>query len=129
MTAFVRTDGGRKAEGFAEARDCTVRALSIVSGTSYAKAHEFLKSKGRKSGRGFSFVTLVGETYDAEVIRALPKPHCTVNTYIKQHPTGNYIIRVEGHVLAVKDGVIFDNLALEKIIRRHVKRIFYLEAA
>lgn len=129
MTAYVRTDGGRSKEGFSEKKDCTVRALSIVSGTSYAAAHEFLRSKGRKSGRGFAFTTLICSKYDGKVIRALPKPHCTVGSYVKAHATGNYVIRVNGHVLAVKDGVIYDNVKLEKSIRRHVQRIFFLEAA
>lgn len=129
MTGFVQTDGGRSKEGFAETKDCTVRALSIVSDTSYAAAHEFLKSKGRKSGRGFAFIKLIGAKYDGKMIQALPKPHCTVGSYIKNHATGNYIIRVNGHVLAVKNGVIYDNVKLEKSIRRHVQRVFFLEAA
>lgn len=130
MTEFVHTDGGRSKEGFAENNDCTVRALSIVSGTSYAEAHEFLKSKGRKSGHRFAFKNLISESYAGKVIKNLPRPNHTVGGYIRHHPIGSYILRVEGHVLAVKDGVIYDNLALlERLTRRHVKQIYFLEAA
>lgn len=105
---FIKTDGGRECDGFThEKNDCVVRALSIAYDINYAKIHSDLKKLGRKDGRGFHTADvmkgrpIVWIKYQHEIKR-------TVTGFLKDHPTGRYVVRIKGHAFPVIDGVIHD---------------------
>ena len=114
-----------------ENNDCVVRALSVASGLSYDDCHAFLELHGRKPRRGtHTACILPGQSRDYPElgIRAtrvagffMPKlfsGECapadwlkrgtTLRTFCRVRPTGNYLVCVAGHGLAVRDGVIYD---------------------
>lgn len=109
-----------------EDNDCTVRALSNATGSTYEYAHAHLKRFGRENKVGMKIVPLYnaykaagldlhgvyGTTRTALVLAdntedSAAKPGITL---AKLLPTlkGSYIVIVTGHAFAVKDGKITD---------------------
>jgi len=110
-----------------EKRDCTVRAISCAFNIPYEKAHAFMKKNGRADKHGVIFRSVIG--YKPRVIFgkriSLHKnTKGTVGKFIKNHPTGTYIIAIRHHVFAVKDGVIFD--LLKPNPNWHIKDYYYI---
>lgn len=108
--------------GVAEARrdpnkqDCQVRALTTALGIPYSEAWAMLYiAQGERRACGF---TLVNELRDKKpafgVIRQLDFPavrgkaRMTGQEFVKKHKQGRFILRLAHHVVAVKDGQLFD---------------------
>jgi hypothetical protein len=109
---WVNSDGGRStSKRKAQKNDCTVRALAIARQLPYDDAYDILKEAGRKCGRGFDFVKWI-ETQPWATKISFPavkgKPRMTPAQFCRDYPKGTYILRVTKHVVAVRDGVVFD---------------------
>jgi hypothetical protein len=102
----IFTDGGRTREGFPyERQDCTVRALALARQISYNEAHGLLKWAGRQDGQGYALdIYLSYQKYAHKLVIS----KTTIRDFVKTHPLGNYIIRIDGHVFAVKKGNTLD---------------------
>jgi hypothetical protein len=92
-----------------EQRDCTVRALSLVSNIPYEKVHGAFKECGRRNSCGFK---IKGRFQDVCKLLNLEakqvKRHGFLSTFISQFPQGKYFIVKSGHAFAVIDGVVHD---------------------
>ena len=116
----VRNDAGRKQSRPKQTSDCTVRALSITTNTSYDVAYDFLKGRGRKSSKGFFFPNRCVDDY-ALGHRFIWKPFPLVKSkkrmsperFIEEFSEGVYICKTVRHVYAVVDGVINDMFVVD----------------
>lgn len=110
---FIHTDAGRAASRRSRQRyDCTVRALAMARQLPYDEAYDILAAAGRKCGRGFEFRKWIGTNAWATKI-SFParkgEPRMNLATFAEQHPAGTYIVKVAKHVIAVRDGVVYDD--------------------
>jgi hypothetical protein len=122
---FVEDDGGRGAAGYGEASgDCVARAITIATGKPYGEVFEALKAAHA------SYVKRLGPGSYEERRRSEPIHNgCNEKVYgrylrslgwqytrIKEHlclragglPSGRLIVSLNGHLVALIDGVIHD---------------------
>lgn len=115
-----------KAHG--ESNDCTVMALTAATGCSYDDCHAALRKAGRKNRRGCQFPT-IGKAAAKSLgflMEELDWRDYSAKTMItaerdRRLRTGNFVVRVRGHVAALVDGKIVDWTAG----RRHRIRNIY----
>jgi hypothetical protein len=88
-----------------ERLDCTVRALAIATGMTYAQAHSLCERRGRRYGCRFHTDKLVGTgVFDGAPV----KRHGTVMSFLKKFPVGRFYVSTRRHAFAVIDGRIWD---------------------
>lgn len=113
---FVRTDAGRKSSEITRNfhRDCSVRAYAAAFGVSYDVALERLRRAGRQIGYGI-YTALWNSFLNThpECVRLALKPgpgrrSVTLGQFLKQYPTGIYILGVTRHTFTVIDGTVHD---------------------
>jgi len=139
--SFKLDDAGRsKSSRPKQTRDCTVRALARVCSFSYDQAYDVLAGAGRKCSAGFDIEdwgrsnTLVdgagdwiywqmhkmgfhkGERY------GIPKAtkRYRLHDFLKDNPKGRFIVATACHVLAVVNGVAYDDLPWHYLENRPV---------
>ena len=94
---------------YGENNDCVVKALSLVSGYSYEKVHNFLRLKGRKFGKG----TLQDIWIPAMKAMGIQdnfsrfSGKTTMNLRVPNKKT-NYLILTSGHIAAMINGKVQD---------------------
>lgn len=113
-----------------ERRDCFVFAIASAAEISYEQAHELVSEKfGRKSKKGtptgaiLKGLTVGTSLGSRRVVEVMERPVSTYKLYgelvprmkrlrnfVKEHPTGTYLILIRGHALTLKDGVVYDNV-------------------
>ena len=108
------TDGGASAFGYEkEENDCSVVATALALEIHYEEALTKLSAAGRSRNNGFYIVdflehcTFKGYSHETIIFKKGKRP--TEQEFAKKHKKGNWIVYTEGHVVAVIDGVIFDN--------------------
>lgn len=106
---YCETDGGRSTSGLDEARDCSVRALSVLFGLDYLGAHKLCEKAGRIPGRGMTTMELVDAVQKAGKRYEMIDGGGTIEGFIKNHPTGRYLILTVNHCAAVVEGKLHDN--------------------
>ena len=102
--------------------DCTVRALSIVTGASFDDAYDLLARAGRKPHKGFEIdqwlarrrTPVFGGTFKRipvlgcyEAISPLKTPLTPV-TFPIWHPKGRYLVTTSDHVYPILDSIAYD---------------------
>jgi hypothetical protein len=121
-----------------ETNDCVVLSIASAFSVSYEEAHEFVKKtfkrKFRKGTIRFAYtlnkyaetnselfgskITPIGVkkgqynyslVYDAKVGKKTVKRRMTVGTFIKNNPSGSFIVLVRGHAFTIIDGVVIGN--------------------
>lgn len=99
-------DAGRIENGYAhEKNDCTVRAYAVAAEIDYKVAHVELFLAGRKVKKGF----VVEKFYTEKFGKPMGRPNMSVGKFVSLIAgSGNWIIKIRGHVFAVKEGVIYD---------------------
>lgn len=119
MTAFTFHDGGRQAAGYgrkSKRGDCVVRAIAIACERPYQRVVDDLNERAQLltcvTERGVS--RDVYEPYLAELgwfwtPTMLIGSGCKVHLLATELPSGRLICRVSVHLVAVIDGVIYDN--------------------
>lgn len=114
----------RVSRAFRENNDCAVLALANSKEIDYRKAHNIIRKEcDRKNGDGtltrklFAYYSRTFEygssrfEFYQEMIEESGKhkePNQkakTINSFCKEFPNGNWVVSVNGHVLAVVDGV------------------------
>lgn len=94
--------------------DCTVRAISKALGQSWDKTYTGLVVYGLMYGDMPSANTVWGSYLRSKgyTRRIIPEtcPDCyTVASFAEDNPNGTYILALSGHVVCVRDGVIYDS--------------------
>ena len=108
-----------------EKNDCTVRAYAEAFEIPYADAHIKLTIAGRQIRKGINFEQAMRKLHPD--IASYPRPHMTVGKFIALFcRRGNWIIKIKGHVFAVKDRVIFDSGYPEGNINCHVLSAWFV---
>lgn len=110
---FRLDDGGRSTSRRPKQRnDCTVRAVAIAEGLEYDLAYDELKDAGRKSARTFRFTEWANKQPERFEKISFPavkgQPRMNVERFCRQFPEGRFILNMAKHVMAVKDGVVYD---------------------
>lgn len=118
-----------------ENNDCTVYAFATAFDVPYDEAHKVLATRfDRKPRKGPKCWTLVKGLsnkfiYAGKKIAAvLERPitfytnrgelfvrRMSLGTFAKTYTQGSYYVLISGHALAVKDGVVMDNLAKPRL--------------
>ena len=89
--------------------DCVTRAISLASGLPYST----VRRKLRYTARLLDCEKLCVSCYEwliREVLGGTPV-NCegmTINDFAELHPYGTYLIRIQGHLLAIKDNCVYD---------------------
>lgn len=125
MSHWVHTDGGRGAAGYTgTAGDCVTRAISIATGLPYQKVYDDLNALAlsertgkRKRGVSNARTGVYRVTRDRYLIGLGWKftatmgigTGCKVHLRADELPSGRLIVKVSKHLVAVLDGVIYDN--------------------
>ena len=125
--------------GKKETNDCVVRAFMCALNMSYDQAHNYIKTKmNRKDGKG-TYVNayaknIIGATKNGMKIsfigthpskafmktsfgsdkvlvnRKYKKPTgFTLKSFMEAHPVGRFVLIVQGHAVAVVNGVLYGN--------------------
>lgn len=102
----VRPEGG--------SGDCAVRAISMALDISWEEAYAKLAANGFLMGEMPSSDLVWGSVLrqNGFIKELLPNtcPDCyTVKDFCRNHPKGTYAVKSDGHVAAVKDGILFDS--------------------
>lgn len=113
---FVKTDAGRSlSRRPRQTNDCTVRALTLVTGLPYDEVYDRCAAEGRKCGKGMHLKTwlpraIVGGYRFRWIGLPARKGEWRANpvTFARDHPQGRFILRTAKHVLACVDGVVMD---------------------
>lgn len=116
---FQVADGGRaKSKRPRQSNDCTVRAFALACAVPYDLAYDTLAAAGRRSGGRFKFREWVEGTEFAEyefTWRGFPavrgERRMNPHSFAEKHPSGRFILRTAGHVMACIDGVLLDTAA------------------
>jgi hypothetical protein len=111
---FVQTDAGRSASKRPkQSNDCTVRAWAAANNIAYDEAYDYLKSFGRKSHKGIHFNNFAKSHDDILIKFTFPavkgQTRMNIEAFCKQYSKGKFIIKTAKHVLAVIDGVAYDD--------------------
>ena len=104
----------RSQSGYNDTNFCTVVSIACAFNWSAGKARRLLARHGRSHRRGPSW-----EAYSRALEEACKKAGrslsylkdfngTTIGRFAKEHPTGTWIIAVNGHVICLKDGVFQD---------------------
>lgn len=99
-----------------EGRDCSVKALQVLTGVTYPEAHALLKAIGRKSREGLHYSSL--DDY-LNIFRLLG---FTVTTFEDKVPwLGRFLVLTNNHAAALVDGHFVNGRGTGGIL--HVFRI------
>lgn len=112
---FIYNDGGRSKyfKGKQAVGDCAIRAIAIATGLEYIKVYDDLKALNN----GVSCRNGTPKKVDKKYLTQLgwvwhPTMHigqgCTVHLDADELPAGTLIVQVSGHLVCVKDGVVYD---------------------
>jgi hypothetical protein len=108
---FKQLEAGRARKN--ETNDCAVKAVAVVTNENYDEAHDACQRFGRQPRRGtnFSFTTKPAvKNLGFEVERVHAE---LTGTFVRKLPERlsarkTYLVRVAGHILAVKGGQVVD---------------------
>ena len=96
--------------GLRENNDCTVKGLARASGVLYAVAHSAMKAAGRKERKGVRLAALIEDRkIPGFLFRNLNIPTMTIARFVRENPTGRFLIRRRKHAFAIADGVVLDD--------------------
>ena len=115
-------------EGFSERRDCTVRALTNVSGAAYATVHAVFASHGRKNRRGVVLKKVMQSVAsDLGLVAQVVRRSGNVERLVRDFPAGRLVVNTRGHAFALIDGVVHDSIETSPLC--HVKRAWLVTRA
>lgn len=117
MVNYIKVTPNVEAIGYSHERnDCTVRALSVACELEYSVAHKLIKDKtGRKdTGACYGFPVFM-DKYIPHIKKLHPKPWekekkiGTLSKFVRDNPTGTWILLKSGHAFALVNGVVYDS--------------------
>jgi hypothetical protein len=99
----------------AETNDCVVRALSLAFNREYGEVHGVCAKVGRKPRRGMyrsqtdKAIQILTGNKTAVLEKYSRGNRCTLKTFARDNPKGNFVVIKRGHAVALIDGVYHDN--------------------
>lgn len=89
--------------------DCTVRAISLATNTSWDETYIQLSEYARLQGITFSEIVFIND-YLSELYEryCYDKNIETVSDFLKLKKPGRWLITMSGHITCVIDGIIYD---------------------
>lgn len=113
-----------------EARDCSVRALSIALSVPYIEAHRLCEKRGRLPKKGFHPYKAFKLSHEKKSaiykgrrisFRKPGKHKPTIPTFIKKNPIGRFVCVKSRHAFAIIDGKLYgqalDNSRIEYYLK------------
>tara|TARA_R110000822_G_scaffold110654_4_gene240923 strand:- start:5196 stop:5810 length:615 start_codon:yes stop_codon:yes gene_type:complete len=100
-----------KSKLYGEINDCTVKAAAVVMATTYEDAHNMCMKAGRKFGKGMvTYQDLIPAIKQRGFrVTEISTSAKTIRTLGRVLPrSGQFLIRVRGHVAGVSDGRVND---------------------
>lgn len=90
--------------------DCVTRAIKLVSGLSYSTIRKKLFHTKKLIDCESAYCPTCYSFLIQEVLGGVSKncDNMTVEEFANKHPNGNYLVRIEGHLTAICNSVIFD---------------------
>jgi hypothetical protein len=105
-----------------ERASCSVRAYAEAFKVPFDDAHAIFKRHGRKDSQRTPHTVSV-KALAGKARRVTLKKGCTVERFIREHPTGTFICRKAGHMFTITDGSTNDGTsALARITRYWIVR-------
>lgn len=122
---FPHVSNHRPIEFSWERKDCTVRALATVLNLPYSECHAYLKECGRRDKHALTGTVNIYSDLGLQRVTAEGGQYLsTVNQWMR---SGNLptrcVVFTKGHVFAVIDGVIHDQLPHPAGCRKRVYRV------
>jgi hypothetical protein len=111
---------------------CTVVALACTMDWSFGKAHRHMAKHGRKNRQGMRMSVWLPALREAAEKEGKTISHVdfatgmTINRFAKTYRKGTFYVRVNGHALAIVDGVMQDWTA-NTAGRRKILNCFRIE--
>ena len=96
-----------------EANDCVVRAMTVALERSYEEMHDVCSAAGRQPRRGMPIYEIEQAltkilSLDTKMQFIPRSQRMTFAQFVKQNPTGRYVVIRRGHAVALIDGVWHD---------------------
>ena len=94
--------------------DCTVRAISKALNQSWDKTYVHLCVYGlmlsdMPSANAVWGAYLKSRGYERHIIPNTCPDCYSVAEFCKEHPNGTFVVALSGHVVTVKDGILYDS--------------------
>ena len=107
---------------------CGPYALAAVTGVTYAEACRKLKAL-RRENRKHNVPKRIKAMWNEEMSAllgpgwvAVSGPRRTLGQFIKQNPTGTFVVQVTGHYLVLSDGYFIDNQTRRRRMAKNAPR-------
>ena len=89
--------------------DCTIRACSLITDTTWKKTHENLSQLSRVRCNMPSANVVWGEYLEGRgMVYKVPRFPLTIRQFCREHPTGSFTIGTGEHAVTVIDGEWYD---------------------
>ena len=89
--------------------DCVIRAISFASGLPYSTIRKKLwltdKLYGCERLCKFCYSNFITYVLKYKEVNC---DNLTIEEFADKHPYGTYLIRIDGHLTTIKDGVLYD---------------------
>ena len=112
---YEKLKKARYRKSLKETNDCSVMAIAITCRLSYKASHELMAKFGRKNRRGANTFSILSAAkslgFEITAVNNLVQGNgCgyTVNTIGEKCKAGYYLAFVNGHVLGVVNGDVYD---------------------
>ena len=90
--------------------DCAVRAISAAFGISWERAFDILADNARQMCDMPSSDSVWGATLRMMgYVREAVNDRMTVEEFAEENPNGIFVAKTNGHVVCVRDGVVYDS--------------------
>lgn len=97
--------------------DCSIRAISLIENKPYNVTFRELSEYALERGLMPDSVESIESFLDDKYIRTCYK-YMALKKFIDEHPRGQYLVTMRGHITAVIDGVVYDTFdPSERIIK------------
>lgn len=94
--------------------DCAVRALTVALDVDWEEAYELIVRAGfamadMPSSDGVINAVLRAEGFVRETVPNTCPDCYTVEDFALDHPVGVYVVKTNGHVVGISDGIAYDS--------------------
>lgn len=97
--------------------DCVVRAISLAENKTWHETYDELSEIAQRNGIILDDVEFVEPFLDSRYDRLCYENTC-LGEFIDKHPSGIYLVTMNGHITCVIDGVLYDTFdCRNKIIK------------
>lgn len=97
--------------------DCTVRAISLAENISWDDAYKKLSRLARLRGQMMDNVEFIENYLDERYSRQCHYSK-TIREFAYEHPSGIYLCTMNGHIVCVIDGCVYDTFnSLNRVMR------------